>query len=131
MKNKGLLIVLSGPSGCGKGTMVGEILKRGDCAVSVSATTRSPREGEENHVHYHFLTREEFEQRIAEDGLLESNRAYRDLFRDAGFDLTYYEGPGGHEWDFWDDQIRRVLDWLPLKDAGQGVNSGNVGLDER
>ena len=66
-----------------------------------------------------------------EDGLLESNRAYRDLFRDAGFDLTYYEGPGGHEWDFWDDQIRRVLDWLPLKDAGQGVNSGNVGLDER
>ncbi|MBR6716914.1 MAG: guanylate kinase [Oscillospiraceae bacterium] len=71
MKNKGLLIVLSGPSGCGKGTMVAEILKRGDCAVSVSATTRSPREGEENHVHYHFLTREEFEQRIAEDGLLE------------------------------------------------------------
>lgn len=71
MKRKGLLIVLSGPSGCGKGTMVAEILKRGDCVVSVSATTRSPREGEENHVHYHFLTREEFEQRIAEDGLLE------------------------------------------------------------
>jgi guanylate kinase len=71
MKHKGLLIVLSGPSGCGKGTMVAEILKRGDCAVSVSATTRAPREGEENHVHYHFLTREEFEQRIAENGLLE------------------------------------------------------------
>lgn len=69
--NKGLLIVLSGPSGCGKGTMVAEILKRGDCVVSVSATTRSPREGEENHVHYHFLTRDEFEQRIAENGLLE------------------------------------------------------------
>ena len=69
--NKGLLIVLSGPSGCGKGTMVGEILKRGDCAVSISATTRSPREGEENHVHYHFISREEFEQRIAANGFLE------------------------------------------------------------
>ena len=69
--NKGLLIVLSGPSGCGKGTIVQEILKGGDCAVSVSATTRSPREGEENHVHYHFITKEEFEQRIAHDGLLE------------------------------------------------------------
>ena len=71
MKRKGLLIVLSGPSGCGKGTMVAEILKRGDCAVSVSATTRAPREGEENHVHYHFLTRDAFEQKIAENGLLE------------------------------------------------------------
>ena len=69
--SKGLLIVLSGPSGCGKGTIVQEILKDGNCAVSVSATTRSPREGEENHVHYHFITKEEFEKRIANDGLLE------------------------------------------------------------
>ena len=71
MKRKGLLIVLSGPSGCGKGTMVAEILKRGDCAVSVSATTRNPREGEENHVHYHFVSRDDFEQMIREDQLLE------------------------------------------------------------
>ena len=72
MKNKkGLLIVLSGPSGCGKGTMVAEILKRGDCAVSISATTRQPRTGEENGVHYYFLAREEFERRIAENGFLE------------------------------------------------------------
>lgn len=70
-EKKGLLIVLSGPSGCGKGTMVAEILKRGDCVVSVSATTRAPREGEVDHVHYHFITREEFERRIAEDGFLE------------------------------------------------------------
>lgn len=69
--SKGLLIVLSGPSGCGKGTIVQEILKDGDCAVSVSATTRSPREGEVDHVHYHFITKEEFERRIAHDGLLE------------------------------------------------------------
>ncbi len=69
--NKGLLIVLSGPSGCGKGTMVAELLKRGDCAVSVSATTRQPREGEIDGTHYFFLTKEEFQQRIENDGLLE------------------------------------------------------------
>ena len=75
MKNdetkSGLLIVLSGPSGCGKGTIIGEMLKRGDCAVSVSATTRAPRENELDGVHYHFLTRAEFEQRIADGKLLE------------------------------------------------------------
>ncbi|MCR5305450.1 MAG: guanylate kinase [Oscillospiraceae bacterium] len=71
MKREGLLIVLSGPSGCGKGTLVGEMLKRGDCAVSVSATTREPRTGEADGVSYHFLSRAEFEQYIAEDKLLE------------------------------------------------------------
>jgi len=70
-KNKGLLIVLSGPSGCGKGTLVAELLKRGDCAVSVSETTRAPREGEIDGVHYHFVTRDAFEQHIREGGLLE------------------------------------------------------------
>ena len=70
-KNKGLLIVLSGPSGCGKGTLVGELMKRGDCAVSVSATTRAPRTNEADGVHYHFISHAEFEQRIREDGLLE------------------------------------------------------------
>ena len=62
-----------------------------------------------------------------EDGLLGVNRTYRDLFREKGFDLTYYEGPGGHEWDFWDQEIRKVLDWLPLNDANQGATSGSVG----
>ncbi|HAG14087.1 MAG TPA: guanylate kinase [Ruminococcus sp.] len=94
MKRKGLLIVLSGPSGCGKGTMVAEILKRGDCAVSVSATTRNPREGEENHVHYHFVSKTEFEQMIADNQLLEyaeycgnyygTPRSYVDELREAG-----------------------------------------------
>ena len=68
---KGLLIVLSGPSGCGKGTIVKELLKRGDCAVSVSATTRSPRVGEQNDVDYHFLTEEQFSKLIEEDAFLE------------------------------------------------------------
>lgn len=69
--SKGLLIIFSGPSGCGKGTMVSEILKDERFAVSVSATTRQPRVGEENGIHYHFITREEFEQRIANGLMLE------------------------------------------------------------
>ncbi len=71
MKNKGMLIILSGPSGCGKGTMVHEILQRGGFAVSISATTRKPRTGEIPDVHYYFLSREEFQQRIADDLMLE------------------------------------------------------------
>ncbi len=69
---KGMLIVLSGPSGCGKGTLVAEILKqREDCTVSVSATTRAPREGEIHDVHYHFLTQEQFDKLAEEDRFLE------------------------------------------------------------
>lgn len=69
--SEGKLIVFSGPSGCGKGTMIAEILKAGGYMVSVSATTRAPRTGETDGVNYHFLSREEFERRIAENGLLE------------------------------------------------------------
>lgn len=49
-----------------------------------------------------------------EDGLLEENREFAETFGDA-LGLTYEEGPGIHSWDFWDDWIRRVLEWLPLK----------------
>lgn len=49
-----------------------------------------------------------------EDFLYESNIAFRDRFIDR-MDLTYYEEPGIHEWGFWDRNIQRVLDWLPLK----------------
>ena len=69
--NKGRLIVFSAPSGCGKGTMLEEILKEQRFAVSVSATTRAPREGEKDGVNYHFLTREDFQQRIADGKFIE------------------------------------------------------------
>ena len=69
--NKGRPIVFSAPSGCGKGTMVEEILKDQRFAVSVSATTRAPREGEKDGVNYHFLTREDFQQRIADGKFIE------------------------------------------------------------
>ncbi|MBO5384078.1 MAG: guanylate kinase [Ruminococcus sp.] len=69
--SKGLLIVVSAPSGCGKGTILGEILKDDKFYYSVSATTRSPREGEQNGVNYHFITREDFEERIKNNAMLE------------------------------------------------------------
>lgn len=69
--SEGLLIVVSAPSGCGKGTILAEVLKNDNFFYSVSATTRSPREGEVNGVNYHFLTREKFEELISSDGVLE------------------------------------------------------------
>jgi guanylate kinase len=66
------LTVLSGPSGVGKGTIVAEVRRRHpDVWVSVSATTRRPRTGEVDGVHYHFVSDAEFDRLIAEDGLLE------------------------------------------------------------
>ena len=72
MKRKGIIIVVSGFSGAGKGTIMKELTKRYDqYALSISATTRNPREGEENGREYFFITTEEFEKLIAEDGLIE------------------------------------------------------------
>lgn len=69
---KGSLFVVSAPAGCGKDTILNEMFKKNDSAgYAVSATTRAPREGEVNGVHYHFLTREEFEKKIAEKEVLE------------------------------------------------------------
>ena len=61
-----------------------------------------------------------------EDTLLPSNRIYRDLFQQYGYDLTYEEFPGDHTWEFWDMGIERVLNWLPLGETSDGVNSGTV-----
>lgn len=68
---KGRLVVLSGPSGVGKSTIIKELLKDPRFSLSVSATTRSPREGEKNGVDYHFITREDFESRVARGEFLE------------------------------------------------------------
>ena len=71
-KEKGILTVLSGFSGAGKGTVLRRLLEKYDnYALSISATTRGPREGEENGREYFFKTREEFEKMIAKDELIE------------------------------------------------------------
>ncbi|MCI8823558.1 MAG: guanylate kinase [Lachnospiraceae bacterium] len=72
MARQGILIVVSGFSGAGKGTIMRELLKRYEqYALSVSATTRAPREGEEEGKDYFFKTREAFERMIADDELVE------------------------------------------------------------
>lgn len=72
-KKRGLLIVLSGPSGVGKGTVRKELFTQPNTnyEYSVSMTTRNPREGEEDGADYFFKSRDEFEQLIKEGGLLE------------------------------------------------------------
>jgi guanylate kinase len=75
---KGKLIVLSGPSGSGKSTLVARVLGMPDLnlRLSVSATTRGPRPGEQDGVHYHFWTRERFEQEVAAGRFLEWANVY-------------------------------------------------------
>ena len=63
-----------------------------------------------------------------EDGLLGVNRQFRDHLLRLGYDVTYEEGPGVHDWYFWDEYILKALNWLPLADAQQGISSGNVGV---
>ena len=71
MRSDGLLMVISGPAGAGKGTVVKELMKDDNMRLSISATTRAPRGQEKDGVEYHFLTREEFEKMIDEDGFYE------------------------------------------------------------
>lgn len=69
---KGLLFVVSAPAGCGKDTILEQLFKRAEnVGYSVSATSRLPRDGEIDGVHYHFRTREQFEQMIRNDEVLE------------------------------------------------------------
>ena len=70
--SKGKLVVISGASGVGKGTVLGIMMKkRKDLQFSVSATTRAPRPSETDGVHYYFVTKEQFEDMIASGQMLE------------------------------------------------------------
>ncbi|MBS6196551.1 MAG: guanylate kinase [Clostridiales bacterium] len=72
MSKTGSLVIISGFSGAGKGTVVKALMAKYDCyALSISATTRSPREGEEDGREYFFRTKEEFEELIRQDALYE------------------------------------------------------------
>ncbi len=81
-KRKGKIIVVSAPSGCGKSTIINTILDSGDYDLkfSVSATNRSPREGEVDGVHYHFLSTEEFRDAIAARSFVEWEEVYPGRF---------------------------------------------------
>lgn len=83
MSKKGILTIISGFSGAGKGTLVKELVKKYDYKLSISATTRAPRPGEEHGKEYFFLTRDEFES------MIEANR----LFEWAEYVGNYYGTP--------------------------------------
>ena len=69
---KGMLLVISGPSGTGKGTLIKRLMEEDDSLVfSVSATTRAPRPGEIDGVHYHFVTNEQYDALVAENAFVE------------------------------------------------------------
>jgi guanylate kinase len=72
LKDKGLLVVISAPAGCGKDTVIAELKKADDTVKqSISMTTRAPREGETDGVDYYFTSVENFEKNISQDGFLE------------------------------------------------------------
>ncbi|MHB1042741.1 MAG: guanylate kinase [Eubacteriales bacterium] len=81
MNKKGILLVISGPSGAGKGTLCQALLNEEQSIfLSISATTRPPRAGEVDGVHYHFLDKDIFEQMIKRDQLLEWAEVYGNYY---------------------------------------------------
>ena len=97
MERKGIIIVVSGFSGAGKGTLMKELTKKYDnYALSVSATTRNPRPGEVNGREYFFVSNEEFEKLIEENGLIEH----------AGYVDHYYGTPR----KFVEDKLSQGID---------------------
>ena len=62
------------------------------------------------------------------DNLLDVNRDMAAFLKENGVNVTFEEGPGSHEWDFWDRYIKKAIDWLPLEKGTAGINSGNVGI---
>lgn len=106
--NKGFVLILSGPSGAGKDTVINELLTRDDqTIVSISMTTRSPRPGEIDGVNYYFVSKEEFEENIRQDEMLEY----------AVYGDNYYGTPKGPI-RTWTEQGKTVL----LKIEVQGAS---------
>lgn len=111
--SKGKLLVLSGPSGVGKGTIVGKLMeKRDDICFSVSATTRKPRQGEVDGVSYFFVSKDKFEEMIEQNELLEY----------AQFVENYYGTPRGYVEQKMEEGKTVVLD-IEVQGARNVINA--------
>lgn len=114
MPNRGSLIALSGPSGSGKGTIIKQLLEmRDDTVLSISATTRAPRPGEVDGVHYYFIDKEEFERKIAAGEFLEY----------AIYNGQYYGTPKA-PLEAWLNQGKNVLLEIEVQGAEKVMDSG-------
>lgn len=80
MKTKGQLLVISGPSGAGKGTVCKALIEKNPIWISVSCTTRNPRQGEVHGVNYYFIDKEEFLNRIENNDFLEYAEVYGNYY---------------------------------------------------
>ncbi len=96
MPGKGIIAVISGFSGAGKGTVVNELVNKYGYAVSISATTRPPREGEEEGKNYFFKTKEEFKQMVKEGRFMEYAR-YVDNYYGTPKDYVYSQINNGRD----------------------------------
>ena len=92
----GRLFVISGPGGVGKSTITREVARYDQFFLSISLTTRSPREGEEDGVHYHFVSREEFESRIANNEFMEWAEFAGNLYGTLEEDVQRHRLAGKH-----------------------------------
>ena len=92
---KGNLVIISSPSGGGKGTLIKEVLETvPSLGYSVSLTTRAPRFGEENGRHYHFVSKTEFEREIAEGGFLEFAEVHGNFYGTSLRQIERFIGEG-------------------------------------
>ena len=104
MQEKGILLVLSGPSGAGKGTICKYLLANNpSLKYSVSATTRAPRNGEVNGQSYHFVSKDTFQEMIAQDELLEHAEVYG----------NYYGTPKNYVQKLLDENLDVILEIDP------------------
>ena len=79
-KRVGSMLLISGPSGCGKSTICKQLLRDDDVVFSVSATTRTPRPGEVDGQHYHFLTPEDFRKKISSGAFIEHAEVHGNMY---------------------------------------------------